>query len=208
MHNYHISLDGQSVTVGYPSTLYIDKYCIPEFSNVSISGFNSYTQEIQRNIGDVETSIPIIGASIGIAIVMSFFYIWLMKCCVGVLVWGTVVAILVGGLVLGYSVLQSADDDNLSDDDKDIRTYASYAIWGITGIFFVIIIFARNRIRIAIQVIKSAGRAIGDMPMMVFFPIWPLLATIGFFFAWVFGTIYIFSAGKSTTNTIQLYVEW
>lgn len=204
----HISFDGQTASlVGYPSEIYMDKYCVPAVTNVSISGFDDWGQEVQRSMGDVETSLPIIGASIGVAIAMSFFYIWLMKCCVGVLVWSTVGAILVGGLVLGYTVLESANDDNLTDNDKDIRTYGSYVIFGITFIFFVMIIFARNRIRIAIQVIKSAGRAIGDMPLMVFFPIWPLLATVGFFFAWVFGSIYIFSAGESTTNDIPSYMS-
>lgn len=207
----HISIDGSQevpLGIGYPSALYMDKYCLPAWTNISISGFDSVSQEFQRSMGDVETSIPIIGLSIGLAIILSFLYIWLMKCCVGVLVWGTVAIILIGGIALGYVLLDSANNDaNLSSNDKDIRTYASYAIFALTGIFFLIIIFARERIRIAIQVIKSAGRSIGDMPMMVFFPIGPLIITVGFFFAWVYAAIFIFSAGKTTTKSIPSYMS-
>ena len=205
----HISLDGTSQSIiGYPSQLIQDKYCVPQFTNVSISGFDDLSQQFQRAMGDVETSLPIIGASVGIAIIASFFYIWLMKCCVGVLVWTTVAVIIFGGIVLGYVVLDSSkNDDTLSDADKGIREYGSYAIFAITFIFFVIIVFARKRIMIAIQVIKSAGRAIGDMPMMVFFPIWTLILTVGFFFGWVYAAIYIFSAGNSTTKSIPSYMS-
>ena len=196
------------VNAPYPSKLYIDKYCIPSFSNVSISQFDSISNEFQRSMGDVETAIPIIGASIGIAFIMSFLYIWLMKCCVGVLVWTTIGVILGGGLLLGYVLYESSDDDDLESDEQDYRKYASYVIFAITAIFFLVILFARNRIRIAIQVIKSAGRAIGDMPMMVFFPIGPIIVLIGFFLAWLYGTIYIFSAGdKELKATPSAYTQ-
>lgn len=192
------------MTPPYQSKLYIDKYCVPDTSNgsvvSSISGFDDYSQEIQRGMGDIEEALPIIGASIGIAFVMAFSFVWLMKCCVGVLVWGTVAVILAGGGALGYVLYDSKDNEGLSDNEAAIREYVSYGIFGFTAIFLLITIFARNRILIAIQVIKSAGRSIGDMPMMVFFPLGPLLVIISFFFAWVFASIYIFSAGEEETN--------
>jgi len=151
-------------------------------------------------MGDVETAMPIIGASFAIAFAISFLYIWLMKCCVGVLVWTTVGGILCGGAALGFFLYDTKDAAHLTDDEQKIREYGAYAIFALTAIFFLIIIFARNRIRIAIQVIKSAGRSIGDMPMMVLFPLGPLIMVIGFFFAWVYAAIYIFSAGTAKFN--------
>ena len=195
----HIAANGFS-GVPYESSLYLDKYCLPSSSSISISGFDDYSNRFQRYMGDVETAIPIIGASIAIAFIISFLYIWLMKCCVGILVWGTIIIILIGGCLCGYVLIDKSQDDNLSSSDSDFRKYAGYTFFILTGIFFLIILFSRNRIRIAIQVIKSAGRAIGDMPMMVFFPFWPLFSIIGFFFAWMYGSIYIFSAGDMTTS--------
>lgn len=196
----HISIDGQTIVpIGYQSKLYMDKYCIPSLSDISISGFDSYSQTLQRSMGDVEIAQPIIILSIIISIIISFVYIGLIKCCVGVLIWTTITLILIGGLSFGYTLLNNAE--------KDIEKYISYAIFGITFICFLMIIFARNRIKIAIQVIKSAGRAIGDMPMIIFFPILPLIITIGFFFSWIYAAIYIFSAGKSTTNQIPSYMN-
>eukprot|EP01084_Bolivina_argentea_P003628 6820_1 len=190
------------INAPYPSELYIDKYCIPSMANMSIAGFDSYTNELQRGMGDVETAIPIIGASIAIAFIVSFCYVWLMKCCVGILVWSTVGIIIFGGYAFGYLLYDSSKniDANLSDNEQKIREYGSYGIFALITIFLFIIIFARNRIRIAIQVIKSAGRSIGDMPMMVFFPLGPICFMIGFFFLWIYSTIFIFSAGNEINN--------
>jgi len=194
----HIQLSGNNAP--YPSELYIDKYCIPSAADLSIAGFDDYSNEVQRGMGDIETAMPIIGASIAIAFVMSFLYVFLMKTCVGVLVWGTVALILAGGGCLGFVLYSSKDEANLSDNEMKMREYVAYAVWAFTAVFFLIIVFARNRILIAIQVIKSAGRAVGDMPMMVIFPLGPLSAIIGFFFAWCYASIYIFSAGEETQS--------
>jgi len=192
------------INVGYQTEPYMDKYCLPSHNNtetISIAGFDDWSSTISRSMGDIETSLNIIGASVVIAFIMSFLFVWMMKVCVGVLVWSTIGFILTGGLLLGYTLYQSKDDANLSATDSDIREYGGYVVLGLTLIFLCIIIFARNRIRIAIQVIKSAGRSIGDMPMMVFFPILPLITLVGFFFAWLWTALYIFSAGDEVTNS-------
>jgi len=195
--------------IGYKSKLYIEKYCIPDPSEgLSIAGFDDFSQELERGMGDVDETIPIIGASIAIAFVMSFGFIWLMKCCVGVLVWSTVAVILVGGGALGYVLYDSKDQEDLSERESSIREYVAYGLFGFTAIFFFLVIFLRKRILIAIQVIKSAGRSIGDMPMMAIFPLGPLVLLIGFFLAWLYTTIYIFSAGELViTETPDHYRE-
>lgn len=185
------------ITVGYPSRTYLDKYCIPTAdSGVSIQGFDDYTNEVQRYIADIKTAFPIIFASIGIAFVMSFLYIFLMRMCLSCLVWGTVAAILVGGTLTGIAFVQKANDSELSDSDANLRKGIGYGAFALTAIFFLFIVFARKRIQIAIQVIKSAGRSMKDMPCMVIFPLGPMLVLVSFFIAWIFACIYIFSAGK------------
>merc|ERR1719445_240288 len=196
----HIQNPATGTNAPYGSELYIDKYCVPSDAGVSIAGFDDYANEVQRGMGDIETAMPIIAASIGIAFLMSFLYVFLMKACVGVLVWGTVALIIFGGGGLGYVLYDSKDEENLSESEAKTREYVAYVAWGFTAIFFLIIVFARKRIMIAIQVIKSAGRAVGDMPMMVLFPLGPLSGIIGFFFAWCFASIYIFSAGEEVQS--------
>eukprot|EP01083_Nonionella_stella_P002564 7357_1 len=80
----HIKLNGIQ-PAPYASELYLAKYCIPSAADVAIAGFDSYSNGFQRGMGDVEEAMPVIGASIAIAFVISFLFVWLMKCCVGAL---------------------------------------------------------------------------------------------------------------------------
>lgn len=197
----------------YISSAYLEKYCLPSdgsetTGNVTnadtsavLSAFNGNTEKISRQIGDINTALPVIGASIAISFAMSFFYIGLMKMCVAILVWSTIVIILVVEIYFGWVFYAKASEIELAGGDPDdvsTNQYISYAIWGVTAICFVIIIFARNRIKIAIEVIKSASRSLKDMPLMVLFPIWPLLFVVGFFMAWLYGSVYIYSNGSQT----------
>ena len=188
--------DGAVIEQAYESEVYLDRYCVPSLDSLSIDGFDDDENSAARSVGDIDLAMPVFGISIGVAFVMAFGYVWLMKCCVGVLVWGIVAAILVCGTALGYLLFNSKDDANLTDKEQSMRMYSGIVILVATFIFFCIIVFARKRIMIAIQVIKSAGRAFGDMPMMVFFPIGPIFGAIGFFWAWVYAAVYIFSAGE------------
>jgi choline transporter-like protein 2/4/5 len=202
-----VTTDTDYVVTVYPTEEYLDSYCLPSSNSpVQISGFNDGANKFSRQIGDLQTAIPVIGASIGIALLMAFFYISLMKCCVGVLVWGTIGGIIVGGFYLAYNLLQKAKD---VDNDQDKQTYqiCGYSILGLTIIFLCIIIFARQRIAIAVEVIKSASRAINDMPLMVFFPIWPLLLCVGFFFVWLYASIYIFSVGEKIEIDVPTSID-
>ncbi len=62
--------------------------------------------------------------------------------------------IVCGGYALAYLLFDSVANDaqHLSDNEEKMREYGSCAIAGLTTIFLFLIIFARNRIRIAIQV--------------------------------------------------------
>lgn len=125
----------------------------------SVGGFNDYAERFQRQVGDMQHAYPIIGASVAIAFIFSFIFIWLMKLCIGVLVWGTIACIVLGGTFLTYTFWEASTRPEDADDESFNQAVA--VICGVaTFIFFCIIVFSRSRIQIAIEVIKSASRGL------------------------------------------------
>jgi choline transporter-like protein 2/4/5 len=51
---------------------------------------------------------------------------------------------------------------------------------GGTAIFLLVIIALRSRIKIAVEVVKEASRAINDVKSIVFFPILPIFLAIAY----------------------------
>ncbi|GIY91908.1 choline transporter-like protein 4 [Caerostris extrusa] len=68
----------------------------------------------------------------------------------------------------------------------------------VFGILFLIILFLRKRIHIAIALIKQASRAVGSMPSTLMFPIFPYLLMLIFFIFWTAVALYIASSGKAS----------
>ena len=126
---------------------------------MAIPGFDGYAETVKRGMGDMEKGQYVILASVGIAFVMAFLYISLMKWCVGLLVWGTIFGIIAGGALLSWNFYEAAQAAQ-STDEKTQNEIICYVAGGMTFVFFCIIMFGRERIRIAVEVIKSASRGI------------------------------------------------
>jgi len=165
-----------------------------------VDAMDGKAETAERAVGDVKTAMPLFGWTFAVAMVISFIFIFLMKCCVGILVWSIVLMILVCGYGMGYILYDWSKEEQHTDNESRARLWVGIGFWVATTIFLLIIVFARNRIRIAIEVIKSASRTFVDMPFMVVFPIPVIFGFVAFFFAWAYASIYIFSAGKTQFN--------
>lgn len=56
-----------------------------------------------------------------------------------------------------------------------------------------VIIALRKRIKIAVEVVKEASKAVGDMPMMISVPFTPFVFSLGYIAFWIYGALMIFS---------------
>jgi choline transporter-like protein 2/4/5 len=203
----HIELPidtGLPIDLGYESVVSLKRYCRPdtvvlkELIDDAQKKMKS-AEDAGRVYGDLKTAIPLFGYTFLAATVISFAFILLMKCCVGILVWTVILLIIVCGYGIGVILYLWSEEENITDNEQKIRFWFGVGFFIGTSIFFVMVIFARNRIRIAIEVIKSASRSLMDMPMIVTFPVPIIMVFVGFFFAWAFASVYIVSAGEIAT---------
>ena len=58
----------------------------------------------------------------------------------------------------------------------------------------------RKRIHLAIAVVKEASKAISSMPVLVLFPVFPVLGFVSFLVPWVTYMIYLASSGELATQ--------
>eukprot|EP00456_Euglypha_rotunda_P045897 TRINITY_DN36415_c0_g1_i13.p1 TRINITY_DN36415_c0_g1~~TRINITY_DN36415_c0_g1_i13.p1 ORF type:complete len:436 (-),score=42.61 TRINITY_DN36415_c0_g1_i13:154-1461(-) len=74
--------------------------------------------------------------------------------------------------------------------------YAAYFAFGLTGFFVLVVFSLRKEIRIAVELVKEAARAMIDMVSMFFFPVIPLACALGYFTFWIICALYIFSVSS------------
>ncbi|CEO94956.1 unnamed protein product (mitochondrion) [Plasmodiophora brassicae] len=190
--------DSATVLTPYNSTKFL-YYCVPTVLPAGIGdNFNSGSQQASRAFGDLRTAWKLLLISGGVAIGLSFLYALFTRKFAGVLVWTSVFAIVAGGFLISYSLLQMAksisDDKNAVNPDRAKSiTIMGYIAAVFTLLFLVAIIFLRKRIEIAIAVVKESSKAVNAVSSVIVFPIFPLAFSLAYFVFWVYVVIFVFS---------------
>lgn len=132
---------------------------------------------------------------VGAAFILGMLYMVIMRCCVGIIVWFTIFGVLAALGGGGYWVYKTKDNYDQSDDNYKYLQYGAYALWGIGGAFFLIVLCCCGRIRIAVAILKVTGQFIYNTPTVLTIPVIFLLICGIWVVAWTFTAVYIFSVG-------------
>ena len=132
---------------------------------------------------------------VGAAFIIGMIYLIILRCCVGVIVWFTIFGVLAALGGGGYWVYRTKDNYEESDNNYKYLTYGAYAIWGIAGAFFLLILCCCGRIRLAVAIMKVTSQFIYNTPTVLLLPIIFLLICGIWVAAWTFTAVYIFSVG-------------
>jgi len=142
----------------------------------------------------------------GIALILGFFYMILMRCCAGVLTWITIIGSVVLAFATGaffYIKYKDLDDkitngtsvDENDETNKSIYMWAGIACMIIGAIIIILVICLFNKIRLAIAIIKCAAHFIADNPLIVLTPVVFFVVILVYYVFWCSGMLYLYSVG-------------
>lgn len=189
---------GRNMVFKYPSKPFMGKICLPDVnwmldivkSSGKSSALDSFTAVVQRSVADLMSTLPILGGSAGIALIMSYIMMFLISYLAGCIIYCTIALLLGGGSGLGVLLYiygtKGLTDSTMTIEQAQGAQYTAYVIWAIVGIIALILFFLRKRIQIAVEVVKESADAIADMKFIVFFPFVPLILCVGYLVLWVF----------------------
>ncbi|KAK3782436.1 hypothetical protein RRG08_033077 [Elysia crispata] len=174
---------------------------------------------------------------VGIVVAMAVCMLWivLMRFIAGPMVWATIIGVFV---LVGFATYYSFDTYydlkklNATEEYGFSQAFAmnfsyylnlkkTWLAFGCTSatilaLLILLFIFLVKRICIAIELIKEASRAVGNMFSTLFWPLIPFLLQVMFFLYWAASALFVASMGSSdyysnSTNTssdgINNYLE-
>ena len=183
--------------------------------------------KLQRYVGDISRGwLLILVAGVFGSIILSLFAMTLIRYFAGVVAWGLVVVVdllfilaalltLLKGGVLDVAALQSTEVGASIDtaalpigfdpagDEVETWKYASYVMSGFAGLTLIFTLLMIPKIKVAVACIKVASQAVGSMPSILMFPMFPFLVTFVFLAYWVVVTAFLWSAG----DTVAVYLS-
>ena len=83
-----------------------------------------------------------------------------------------------------------------AEKGQDTLKIIAYVVLAFTVIFFLFSLMMLRRVRVAVGVIKVATSAIGKMPTITLFPIFPAVTMVLLFVYWLFTFVYLYASGE------------
>lgn len=177
----------------------------------------SQAQEVAEGVfQDIKTTWWILLAGFGVAMVVSFIWIFLLRFISAVMIWFSLIAF-VGLSGFGcyytlnkYLTLRNVNNATMSMAEFEFTTeFSKYGqletTWLILFIITLVVLvvclfvllFLRKRINIAIALIGQASKAVGDIMSTLLFPIIPYILQLVFLGFFCVVALYLSSAGEA-----------
>jgi hypothetical protein len=222
--SFNVTPSSVSDVVGYESSTTLSRVCLPStvvlsnaLSAVSSSISSTLSQGVfGSTVSDIQNNWLYILAGVGMAVVMSFVIICLLRCFVGVIVWASILGIIVllsgvgfiflynGGALSSYATYVG----NLGIPTltaSEYYNYYGYAIFGLVGFLLILLLCCCSRIRLAVAICKAAGGFIGTVPQSLLVPVFMAILVVGF---WAFALVvivYLMGAATYTANSGDVF---
>jgi hypothetical protein len=200
----------------YTLTTKEEQYMEPNALGDLASGFIATLMAYANDLLETWQLIVLCGA--GVATVGAAIWVFLMKICVKPLVYLSILSFLAatgGACVIGLykSGMMESTDDVLAAANSTAISVAPedeqwlwHVIWIVSGLVFLVslVLFCMKfkKIRQATSVIKEASNALSDMPLIILFPIFPLVVAIVLFAYFLVGFALIMCADTITMDGI------
>eukprot|EP00804_Cyclotella_cryptica_P026716 CCRYP_007940-RE/>CCRYP_007940-RE protein AED:0.31 eAED:0.31 QI:1405/0.5/0.8/1/0.75/0.8/5/0/636 len=137
----------------------------------------------------------------GVAVTLGIFFLIIIQLpgLLSLLVWSMIIAVDVGLVAAGYytkGVSATWEASGRPGNEALALYYGSYALYGLAGVWCLVMLFLRKRILLAIACVKEASRAISAMPLMTVFPAAQVLSLFAFTVVWGIYMAYLASSGE------------
>jgi Plasma-membrane choline transporter len=146
-------------------------------------------------VSDIFAVWYVIAICVGVAFLLGFVYMVLLRCCASLLVFVTLVGILLslgGGGVWLYFMKNNYIS---TSENYKYCLYGAYTLWGIDGAYAIILLCLCNRIRLGVAIMKCTAQFIGSTPSVFLIPfVFSLLCAI-WIAGWAFSAVFLFSVG-------------
>uniref|UniRef100_A0A6V2WBV2 Choline transporter-like protein n=1 Tax=Heterosigma akashiwo TaxID=2829 RepID=A0A6V2WBV2_HETAK len=183
------------------------------FQNSTLASLVSDTSQwsyAEDFVGDVWAAKDyVLGIGLGFAIALAIVYLALLRLpgFVVLMVWGSIwlvfllLAALGGGLFyFGYTQSQAASSSYTSTEITCMEVFGG--VFGALALVFVCVVLClRDRITLAVDIMKEAAHAIMDMTLLLFFPLVKVVGFLLFLLPWLYYAVYTASLGSFSTYT-------
>jgi len=188
----------------YTAHSVFERFCVPakatDFALIS-KVFSKYS--IENHIESISASKYLILISVGIALLISFVFSYLLEKCAGVVVTLALVGFYAAAGYLSY-ISWKGMNENKDFGENDALKRSKYKLYrGLLGFLAISIAILScmiccfwSRLILAVKVISAAAEFVSETKRVIFVPIVMLVITCAYLGFWTLITCYIYSTAQ------------
>ena len=184
----------------YKSYNFLNRICIPSSKELMKTVKDKVNVSyLNESLEDIRLAWPSYLITLGIVLIICFFFYFFLKYCAGVLVWvmiiGSILAFIFFGVFCWYQY-KDLKEDEANKDSADRYKNLAIVSWVFSGVFILITLCICSQINLAIRMIKAAARFINSRKSVFLVPLIHTLLIAIFIIFWVISFLYVFSVGS------------
>ena len=116
----------------------------------------------------------------------------------------------VNGTAAGDIIKNSLNGLSTAEHQSEVHYFLAGAIGAsiLTAVVLLVLLILRKRIALVVSLFHEAGKAVHSMPYLVFMPLLTFLALSVTTVLWLYGALWILSAGHPETDPVTTYVKY
>jgi len=168
------------------------------------SSFDQFSEDLMHAFPLILIFGFVVAAMVGFAVLR----VLRIPCVLPFIIWGCIIGVFSFLFGIG-SMLKFYTAETWKQEDPEIHTqlqikmveYMGYFFLGCSALWFCIICCLRSRIALAIGITKEACRAMGNLTLLIFFPVIQTAGLIAFSCVWFVYMVYLASSGDIERTT-------
>jgi len=173
------------------------------------AGIGNFINRLYADLFEARYFIFLIGFLVSMFLGLVYTQLLRFPGLVSLMVWGSILATFAILIGTGFFVLQQAENWDeeepqvVQDNTITLTKGLAYFLWILAGLAFLVLLFLRKAIQLAIAVMKQAARAIGAIPVITFFPLGQAFVVASFVILWMYYASNLASVGEVTFTKVE-----
>lgn len=142
-------------------------------------------------------------------VVISLFYIYLLKCITKPLLYTSMLLILILFLLAGaWSWMKKDDyDPVIAENNHNYCKYGAFAAWGIAGIYLIFICCCWKNISLGASIMEAAADFVTSTIRVIWLPIGGYALCVPYLCYWVVSAAFLYSVGEPYFKDMSFIAE-
>lgn len=165
-----------------------DDIIITKIKSADFLGFGS----------DIARAWEIVLMTLGIAVGLSIIYLFFLRYFITIAIWASFVLVITIFVIFGYFLQSEAQGDYAADGYETTRIVLwvlAIVLYLLALLFLVLSICIKERIDLAVAIMKSAVMFIADVWKSLLVPLVVLIISVSITCLWVLALVYLYTSG-------------